>query len=199
MTGCAEPGATIWYSTSPNPKRKYPLSWELTETSAGNVICVNTLRANQLAGEAIGAQVITELRGYQHLASEVKYGSENSRIDFLLTDPARKNCFVEVKSVTLEKSNGTGYFPDAVSLRGQKHLRELMSEAAQGSRAVLLFVVLHSGIKSVSPADFIDPQYALLLQQAIDNGVEVITWGAVITSKIMEINAPISFVISIGG
>lgn len=198
MTGCAEPGDFVWYSTSSNPKRKYPFSWEMTETIRGDTICVNTIRANQLSHEAINAGVITELTGYKEVTSEVKYGSENSRIDFLLTDPARNNCFVEVKSVTLEQDNGAGYFPDAVSLRGQKHLRELMEVVAQGNRAVLLFVVLHSGINSVSAADFIDPKYAQLLQQAIDNGVEVIAYKATISPKKLLINEPLSFLLPKG-
>ncbi|HAJ3241839.1 TPA: DNA/RNA nuclease SfsA, partial [Escherichia coli] len=84
MTGCAAPGDTVWYSTSDNAKRKYAHTWELTETQQGAVICVNTLRANSLAKEAISAGIIPELSGYNQLKSEVKYGEENSRIDIML-------------------------------------------------------------------------------------------------------------------
>nr|MBP9643391.1 DNA/RNA nuclease SfsA [Budvicia sp.] len=84
MTGCAEPGDTVWYSTSSNPKRKYAHSWELTETQAGDFICVNTLQANALVKEAIELGRIPELAGYSRLRGEVRYGEENSRIDFLL-------------------------------------------------------------------------------------------------------------------
>ena len=84
MTGCAAPGDTVWYSTSDNPKRKYAHTWELTETRQGAVICVNTLRANTLAKEAVLAGNIPELTGYNILKSEVKYGEENSRIDLML-------------------------------------------------------------------------------------------------------------------
>ena len=146
MTGCAQPGDTVWYSTSPNKKRKYPFSWELTETKSGDFICVNTLQANRVAIEAIKLGLIESLVGYEHCQSEVKYGEENSRIDILLSGETQKNCFIEVKSVTLVKDQSKGYFPDAVSLRGQKHLRELMTVVANGQRAVFLFVVLHSAI-----------------------------------------------------
>ena len=127
MTGCAAPGDTVWYSTSDNAKRKYAHTWELTETQQGAVICVNTLRANSLAKEAISAGIIPELSGYNQLKSEVKYGEENSRIDIMLQADDRQNCYIEVKSVTLAEKE-YGYFPDAVTTRGQKHLRELMAD-----------------------------------------------------------------------
>lgn len=150
MTGCATPGDTVWYSTSASTTRKYPHSWEMTETKQGHFICVNTLRANQLVREALLAQCLPELRGYSGLRSEVKYGDERSRIDFLLQAEARPECYIEVKSVTLLQE-GRGWFPDAVTERGQKHLRELSKIAEGGNRAVLLFAVLHSGIEDVSP------------------------------------------------
>lgn len=177
MTGCATPGDTVWYSTSSNIKRKYPHTWEITQTADGEYICVNTLRANQLVKEAISLDFIPELRGYNLLKSEVKYGSESSKIDFMLQADDRPECYIEVKSVTLaEKDNG--YFPDAVTLRGQKHLRELMSVAAAGKRAVLLFAVLHSAIGRFSPARHIDLKYAQLLNEAQKQGVEVLVYKA---------------------
>lgn len=177
MTGCATPGDTVWYSTSQSPTRKYPHSWELTQTQQGHWICVNTLRANTLVKEALLAQRIPELSGYASLQSEVKYGAEKSRIDFLLKADQRANCYIEVKSVTLLHL-GRGYFPDAVTERGQKHLRELAKIAENGERAVLFFAVLHSGIEDVTPARHIDAQYAELLAQARLSGVEVLCYKA---------------------
>ncbi|MCG3721725.1 DNA/RNA nuclease SfsA [Vibrio cincinnatiensis] len=205
MTGCADTGSTVWYSTSDNPKRKYPHSWELTETSAGHHICVNTARANTLAIEAIHNGTIKELQGYEQLLTEVKYGQENSRIDILLTAPQRPNCYIEVKSVTLldehpftdnelALSMGQGYFPDAVTLRGQKHLRELTEMAKNGSRAVLLFTVLHSGIEKVSAAHHIDANYSQLLTMAQEAGVEVLCYKAQLTEQEIRLNSPIEFV-----
>jgi len=179
MTGCAEPGDTVLYSTSQNKKRKYQYTWEFTLTQQGHWICVNTAKANTLIAEAIAQQKIPKLLGYEKCQAEVKYGEENSRIDFLLTSPDKVNCFVEVKSCTLldeRQQVGNGYFPDAVTTRGQKHLRELIEMKQQGHRSVLLFAVLHSGIKRVQPADFIDKKYALLFQQAKQAGVEVICY-----------------------
>jgi sugar fermentation stimulation protein A len=98
----------------------------------------------------------------------VKYGDENSRIDIMLQADDRQNCYIEVKSVTLAEKDG--YFPDAVTTRGQKHLRELMSVAANGDRAVILFAVLHSAIDRFSPAHHIDARYAQLLIEAQNKG-----------------------------
>ncbi|EIW9479459.1 MULTISPECIES: DNA/RNA nuclease SfsA [Klebsiella] len=197
MTGCAAPGDTVWYSTSDNPKRKYAHTWELTETQQGAVICVNTLRANTLAKEAVLAGNIPELAGYNILKSEVKYGEENSRIDLMLQAEGRRNCYIEVKSVTLAEKE-YGYFPDAVTARGQKHLRELMSVAAAGHRAVILFAVLHSAIDRFSPAHHIDAKYAQLLIEAQEKGVEILAWKAELSTKMMTLNKPIAVALTPG-
>jgi len=190
MTGCATPGDTVWYSTSDSPTRKYPHSWELTETQEGDWICVNTLRANTLVREALDAKKIAELSGYSSLLPEVKYGTENSRIDFLLQAEGCRSCYIEVKSVTLLQQ-GKGYFPDAVTARGQKHLRELTQIAQSGQRAVLFFAVLHSGIEDVAPARHIDARYAELLLQARQNGVELLCYKAQLSPQGISLNRPL--------
>ena len=189
MTGCAEAGDIVWYSTSNNLKRKYPFSWEITEKPNGNMICVNTLRANQLIEEALLTKKISPLANFQELSREVKYGEENSKIDFLLSDTSAVKTYIEVKSVTL-LSEQQGYFPDAVSSRGQKHLRELITIKQQGQRAVLLFAVLHSGINTVAPAEHIDKKYAELLRQAQQTGVEIFAYQAkfIQTAGLFSIN-----------
>ncbi|MBW3116697.1 DNA/RNA nuclease SfsA [Providencia rettgeri] len=192
MTGCATPGDIIWYSTSNNTKRKYPYSWELTQTTNGHFICINTLRANQLVAQALAEKHIPELSEYSVIKPEVKYGTENSRIDFYLTQNGLPNCFIEVKSVTLLENN-QGFFPDAVTLRGQKHLRELMHIAKEGKRAILLFVALHTGIHVASAAAHIDKQYALLLEEARQSGVEVLCYQADITVQQMVLSKQIHF------
>ncbi|MBW8184167.1 DNA/RNA nuclease SfsA [Shewanella nanhaiensis] len=181
MRNCLFEGKKVWFSISDNPKRKYSRTWEQAESDCGDIIGINTGRANQLAEDAIKSGVITELQGYDLLKREVKYGSENSRIDILLTDNAPHNepkphCYIEVKSCTLLE-DGQGYFPDAVTTRGQKHLRELMEMVSMGHRAVLLFVVQHTGIKSVMAAKHIDPDYAELLTQAHQAGVEILAYN----------------------
>ncbi len=178
MKNCVLEESPCWYSESDNPKRKYPYTWELATTAGGHLAGINTGLANKLVKEAIEGDVVAELRDYDHLKTEVKYGEEKSRIDFLLSSHDKPDCYVEVKSVTLHMGSGQGLFPDAVSDRGTKHIRELMAMAEQGKRAVLFFCVQHSGIEQVAPADEIDPLYGRTLRQAIGKGVEVIAYSA---------------------
>jgi sugar fermentation stimulation protein A len=190
MTHCLVEDSPCWYSIADNPKRKYPYTWEIATTIDGHLAGVNTIRANQLVREAIGDGVITELQGYASVSAEVKYGTENSRIDFLLKSPTKADCYVEVKSVTLSMGDGLGLFPDAVSQRGARHLRELMAMVEEGHRAVLLFCVQHTGITRVSPADDIDPVYGQTLRQAMASGVEVLAYAANISEdEIVLVNA----------
>ena len=191
MKGCAEPDDIVWYSTSTNTKRKYPFSWEISQSQDDHFICVNTLRANQLVEEALHQGLISELSDFNELKREVKYGNENSRVDFLATYNHAPDTYIEVKSVTLLDS-GHGYFPDAVTTRGQKHLRELMDMVAQGHRAVLLFAVLHSGINDISAASHIDPTYAKLLKEANAAGVEIIAYKAYFSLKLGELDFSLS-------
>lgn len=193
MTGCADAGNTVFFSTSSNLKRKYPNSWELSVTENAHTICVNTIRANQLVVEAINNKLIDELNEYRTLKTEVKYGSENSRIDILLSEESLPDCYIEVKSVTLLGEEGQGYFPDAVTTRGQKHLRELSEMALNGKKSILFFAVLHSGIEKVSIAHHIDQQYNYLLIDAIESGVTVLCYQAEMSPKEMKIVRKLPF------
>lgn len=193
MRHCAEPGWQVWLSYSDNPKRKLAYSWELVTTDKGHWIGINTHRANLLVEEAILADRIPELSGYATLKRECKFGTENSRVDFVLCDTQGLDCYVEVKSVTLLEGE-QGYFPDAVSLRGQKHLRELTAVRKQGKRAVLLFCVQHSGIDSVTVANHIDHLYGAELINALANGVEVMAYSTIISSEKILINQRIPFI-----
>ncbi len=176
MKNCWGEGWTAWLLDSNNPKRKYRYTWVLSETPDKELIGVNTHFANSISVEAIQNHQIQSLGQYQKLETEVKYGEENSRIDILLTGENSSKTFIEVKSVTLHEGGGDGFFPDAVSVRGQKHLRELMSCVASGDKAVLLFLVQHSAIERVKPAEHIDSKYAELLKEAEVAGVKIIAY-----------------------
>jgi sugar fermentation stimulation protein A len=190
MTNCLVEQSPCWYSTSDNPKRKYAHTWELASTPCGHWAGINTGRANALVEEALLAGVVSELKGFDSLQREVRYGVEKSRVDFLLQFGSQP-CYVEVKSVTLGEADGCGYFPDAVSERGRKHLRELAQIAQTGARAVLLYCVQHTGITCVRPADTIDPAYGRTLREAMDVGVEVIAYRAAITPEEIVLRDPL--------
>lgn len=182
MKNCLVPEAPVWYSDSQNPKRKYPCTWEVVEIEPGVRVGVNTHGANALVQEAITKGVIKELQGYSDLRREVPYGEENSRIDFLLRE-GDAHCYVEVKNVTLWEEDKVAYFPDSVSARGTKHLRELITMVQGGYRAVLVFCVQHTGATSVAPADHIDPLYGETLRLAAKSGVEVLAYQAAIAPE----------------
>lgn len=193
MRHCTPDNATVWVQKSDNPKRKLAYTWELVETAPGILACINTHRANTLVKEAILAGQISELTGYDQLLTEQRYGTQSSRIDLLLKAANRPDCFIEVKNVTLQESEGIGAFPDAVTTRGTKHLHELMHMAQQGARAVLFFHVAHTGIKQVVPAAHIDPLYAHTLAQAITAGVEVIAYQSQMDAEQITVSSPIPF------
>ncbi len=195
MKNCWQAGDTAWLLDSNNPKRKYQYTWVICESNNEYKIGVNTHFANSIVKEAIENQQIKELKTFESLKTEVKYGDENSRIDILLTHKNQTKTFIEVKSVTLHEQDGQGYFPDAVSTRGQKHLRELMTCVEQGNKAVLFFLVQHSQIQSVSPAAHIDPQYTKLLKEAVSKGVKVIAYNTRMTESEISLAKPVKVIL----
>lgn len=199
MKNCLLPDSPCWYSDSHSLSRKYPLTLELVTTPGGHIACINTGRANELVAEALQLGAIRELQGYGALKREQVYGAEKSRIDFLLLDNPQdgRPCYLEVKNVTLMEAEGEGLFPDAVSERGSKHLRELMAMREQGARAVLLFCVAHSGIRQVSPADHIDVAYGQTLRAAAAAGVEVLAYGVEIqpAQGLLQLKLPLPVVL----
>ena len=141
--------------------------------------------------QAIEAELIPELRGYPTIRSEVRYGEEKSRIDLLL-ESSTEQCYIEVKNVTLDCGDGLAQFPDAVTSRGTKHLRELMAMVAEGHRAVLLFCVQLTRVETISIAGHIDPLYAETLSKAMDAGVEVLVWQAELSDQTIRLQRSLS-------
>lgn len=171
MLGCAVPGWKVMVSLSPNPARKLPHTLELVHNGRC-WIGVNPLFANAVAEEGLRAGVVPELAGYPELRREAAHAS-GCRFDFLLSRGPEK-CFVEVKSVTLVGADGFSAFPDAVTLRGARHIAGLQAARAEGARAALLFVVQRSdGLEGFRAASEIDAAYARVLGLAHAGGLEV--------------------------
>jgi sugar fermentation stimulation protein A len=179
MLGVAPPDAEVWLSASRNPARKLAWSWELVRIGRG-LVGINTAWPNGLAAEAILAGAIPELTGYPTLAREVRYG-RNSRIDLLLEAPDRPICYVEVKNVHLSRADGLAEFPDCVTQRGAKHLRELADMVAAGYRAVMLYVVQREDCDRFRTAADFDPAYHAGLKVARAAGVEALVYGCAVT------------------
>lgn len=190
MTGCAEPGSVVYLRNTENPKRKYLWSWEMSTASNGTLVGVHTGLANKLVDEAIGAGLIGDLGAYSERRAEVRYG-ENSRIDWLLQDAQRPDCYVEVKNVTLARDR-LALFPDAVTTRGAKHLQELMARVAAGDRAAMVYCVQRADVDAFSPADDVDPHYSALLRQAVAAGVEVYALAADVSPQEVRLCKPLA-------
>ena len=175
MLGLNTPGLPAWLSVSDNPKRKLSHTLELVEADGG-LVGINTLLPNRLVAEALEAGTIPELSGYASVRREVKYGKA-SRVDFLLEDPARGRCWLEVKNVHLMRTPGLAEFPDCVAARSTRHLEELADQAAAGDRAVALFVVQLTDCEAFSACADLDPAFARGLEAAAAAGVEVMAWA----------------------
>ncbi len=180
MMGCCEPGSRVWLSQSDSVTRKYRHTWELVEVD-DVIVGINTSLPNALVAEAIGDGTIRELYGYTDLRREVAFGEERSRVDFVLASEGREPCYVEVKNVTAAASRGVALFPDCVSERGTKHLRELIRLKAAGAPPVQLYCVQRGDVGEVRPADGIDFEYGRTLREAITAGVEVLAYRAKVT------------------
>jgi sugar fermentation stimulation protein A len=192
MTGCAEPGSAVLLAHSDSPTRK--LAWTLRLVKVGRSwVSVDTLLPNRVVADALRRGRVPGLAMYDEVATEVPYGEGGrSRIDVLLTDSTGRHpqCFVEVKNVTM-KSGNHAIFPDAVSARGLKHLRELEREVARGHRAVLLPFVARGDCRAFDAAREVDPSWADALDTAAEAGVEVLPWRARVGRASILLDRPI--------
>lgn len=191
MRGCVETAGRAWISDSGNPDRKLRHTLELLEVDGGPGrpparVLVNTHRPNSLVEEAIRDGVLAELAGADRIEREVPYGAERSRIDLRLTHGARLT-YVEVKNATMGVGDGRTLFPDAVTARGVKHLRELSGVVAAGHRGVLVFCAGRDDTRVVGPADDIDPTYGRALRVAAAAGVEILAYVCAISPEAVRL------------
>ena len=176
MTGVCIPGKPVQVSQSDNPKRKLPYTWELIQLDDNQPtwVGVNTNLPNRVIKLALEKEIFPELVGhYQNIRTEVPYGKEKkSRVDFVLTgDDSQPPIYLEVKNTTWAQGD-LALFPDTVTTRGQKHLRELMALVPE-CRAIMLYFINRGDCVSFAPGDAADPKYGELLREAVDKGVEV--------------------------
>lgn len=190
MRACCEPGRPVYLSCHDNPRRKLKYTWELIDMPA-SLVGVNTQIPNRLTAAAIAAGDVPELSGYASVRREVKVG-DHSRIDILLTGPERRDCYVEVKNCTLVE-DGLATFPDAVTVRGQKHLGELQSLVAEGFRCAMFFLVQRMDATRFAPADPIDPAYGEKLRRAAEGGVEVLVYDVAVDLADIRVGRPVPY------
>jgi sugar fermentation stimulation protein A len=180
MLGLNVPGNRVWLSPADNPGRKLAWTWEMVEVD-GIPVGIHTGRANGLVREALEKGLIPGLAGFTTCRAEAPLVGR-SRTDLLLGFP-QGPCFVEVKSVTAAVEDGVGFFPDAVSDRAARHMRELAHAVAGGARAAVVFCVQRADVEEVRPADHIDPAFGMALRQAAAGGVELYALGAELSER----------------
>ncbi len=188
MMGLAEPGSEVWLSPARNPARKLRYSWELVRIGDG-LVGVNMALPNRIVEDAVNAQTIPELTGYAPARREVKYG-RNSRIDLLLQENGRPDCYVEIKNVNL-KRHGPAEFPDAVTARGTKHLVEMSDMVAAGARAVMVYLVQREDCDEFRLAADIDPTYAAAFDDARTAGVEAVCYACRLSTEEIRVDHPL--------
>jgi sugar fermentation stimulation protein A len=179
MLGLDAPGSAIWLEPAP-PGRKLPYSWKLVELDAGHLAGIDTGVPNRVVAEALAAGRVPALTGYDAFRPEVRYGTA-SRVDFLATGPGLPPAYVEVKNVHLRRDGDWAEFPDCVTSRGARHLRELAAMVAAGHRALMLYVVQRTDCARMRLAADLDPAYARAFAEAQAGGVEAVAHAARIT------------------
>lgn len=190
MKGCAVPGREVLLSVAENPRRKTRYTWELIHLPS-TWVGINTLTANRLLAETANGKGVPELGPFDQLVSEVKLG--NSRIDFCFLR-GHRFLFVEVKNVTLVE-NSTAFFPDAPTVRGRKHLQELIEATRQGHRSAMFYVVQRQDAERFAPAANVDPEYAELLHRAHEAGVEIIAYRTRLSPEEIYLDSPLKVVL----
>lgn len=190
MKQCAVPGYRVLISESDNPQRKLKYTLELIQV-AGAWVDTHTQRANRVVEEGLRSGWIEGLTGYL-ITPEYRFGG--SRIDFCL-EKGDEKVLIEVKNVTLCCAEGVACFPDAVTTRGQKHLRELWAARQQGYRAVIFFLVQRGEATDFSPADQIDPEYGRILRSVVADGVEALAYKTLVTPETNRVGERIPVVL----
>jgi sugar fermentation stimulation protein A len=189
MSGVSTPNSPCLVSVSPNKARKLPHTLEMVQVQ-GVLVGVNTSLTNKLVAEAFAQKLIPNWLKFTEIRSEIVV-APGSRLDFVMTNESGKKHFVEVKNVSMAKPP-MATFPDAVTERGQKHLKDLMKLASQGHGAEIFFVVQREDCHTFRPCDEIDPEYGKLLRLAVKSGVNIQCWTCQVSPTEIKIAKPLT-------
>ncbi len=196
MIGLTTPGSVVWLSESDSKTRKYRHTWEMIEADLGagpSLVGINTNRPNALVAEAIREARVAGLTDYPDLRREVKYGV-NSRIDLLLECASKGLCYVEIKNVHMMRKLGHAEFPDSVTERGTKHLKELSDMVREGHRAVMMFLIQRGDAEQFSLARDIDPTYGIAFDTAQAAGVQMLAYRCRMSCDEIVLDQPVPIV-----
>jgi sugar fermentation stimulation protein A len=192
MKTCAETGRTVYISYHNSPKRKLKYTWEMIDMPT-SLTGINTSVPNRLVYRSIQEQCIDELSGYDTIKKEISVG-EGSRLDLLLTNTNDEKCYIEIKNCTLV-TDDVAYFPDAVTVRGLKHLGVLEKLVSDGCRCIMFYLIQRMDAKVFKPADHIDPAYGKALRQAVEKGVEMMVYDVRIDLEKISLGKKIPYIL----
>ena len=190
MMGLLNKGNRVWLSKSDDKKRKLKYTLEIIEDKSKK-IGVNTHSTNKIILDALNNRLIKDFKNLDSLQQEVKF-EENTRFDFLVSIN-KKKLFIEVKNVTLSRNAGLAEFPDAVTSRGLKHIRELLNAKKKGYEIYLLFVIQRNDCEKFQIAKDIDPKYYELLVKAVKKKLHLLCYDCKFSSKGIKLNKRINF------
>ena len=190
MMGLLDTGNNVWFSKSDNPKRKLKYTLQIIDVN-GNLVGINTQLTNKIVLESLKKKKIKSLIDFIDIKTETKF-SDNTRFDFLLSNDKDK-CFLEVKNVTLLRKNNVAEFPDAITLRGTKHLKELIKAKKKGYKSYILYLIQRNDCKFFKIAKDIDQEYKKAFDEALNSGVEILCYDCKLTDEEIKINNQIFY------
>tara|TARA_B110000438_G_scaffold114489_1_gene112223 strand:+ start:4677 stop:5372 length:696 start_codon:yes stop_codon:yes gene_type:complete len=185
MMGLLTEGNKVWFSKADNPNRKLKYTLEILGANK-NMIGVNTRLTNKIVLEALENKKIKDLIKFNDIKSEVKF-SDNTRFDFLISNKKEK-CFLEVKNVTLVRKKAIAEFPDSITSRGSKHLKELINAKRKGYASYILYLIQRDDCKSFKVASDIDEVYKNNFDIALKNGVKMLCYDCKLSNEEIIIN-----------
>ena len=190
MMGLLNKGNSVWFSVSNNPKRKLRYTLEIIDVDK-KLIGINTQLTNKIILEALNQKKIKDLVKFNNIKTEVKF-NDKTRFDFLISNN-KKKCFLEVKNVTLARKKGIAEFPDAITSRGTKHLKELINAKKKGYEAYILYLIQREDCESFKIANDIDEEYKIAFIKALKNRVKMLCYDCKLSNEEIRINNQINY------
>ena len=191
MMGLLNKGNKVWFSKSNNPDRKLKYTLEIIEIKK-KLVGVNTLLTNKIVFEALSQKKVNSLIKFNNIKTEAKF-SENTRFDFLISNNKEK-CFLEIKNVTLVRKEKMAEFPDAITSRGTKHLKELINAKKKGFQSYILYLIQREDCDSFKIADDIDKKYKFAFKEALKSGVKVLCYDCKLSDEEIKLNNQIKLI-----
>jgi sugar fermentation stimulation protein A len=190
MMGLLNKGNDVWFSESINKKRKLKYTLEMVK-SGKTLVGTNTHLTNKIVLEALNQKKIKNLNKFNNIRTEIKF-SDKTRFDFLISCN-KKKCFLEVKNVTLSRKNKIAEFPDAITSRGTKHLKELINAKKKGFESYIFYLIQRDDCRSFKIAKDIDQEYKIAFDEALKNGVNILCYDCKLSNEEIKLNNQIFY------